>query len=145
MSGHHTLSRIYGSGVEKHLKNKKIFQPVFRKEPANKLESESLKIMNHETPETKVKHLLDKAFEHTKSHKNHRKTLNDIDHSIPASHGQTTTSSQLSLNPIVSAKISGEVSQQPKKRKKKNSIEKEEGQKKKSKKRVKKVSIFDNY
>ena len=59
-----TRSRLYGSG--KHLQNRKIFQPVFRKKP-NKIDSESSKVMNNELPETKVKELLDHAFENTKS------------------------------------------------------------------------------
>ena len=121
-----------------HLQNRKIFQPVFRKKP-NKIDSESSKVMNNELPETKVKELLDHAFENTKSseknsefHKNNSHQ-NDIRHSIPP----TTP-----LNPIISAKVSG-VDSQPKKKRKKNP--KKEVVKKPIKKKKKKTSIFDNY
>ena len=129
-----TQTRLYGSGYEKHLQNRKIFQPVFRRKP-NKIDPESSKITNHESPETKVKQLLDHAFENTKSeksefHKNHSHQ-NNIQHSIPP-----TTS----LNPLISAKVSG-VNSQPKKKRKKSP--KKETVKKASKK--KKASIFDNY
>ena len=133
-----TQSRIYGSGILKHLKNQKIFQPVFRKKTANKIDPESSKIMNHETPEAKVKQLLDSAFENTKSesHKRRKHTLNDIDHSIPATHHGHSSQP---LNPIVTAEVSGEESHPPKKKRKikKNPVSK--------KKQVKKSSIFDNY
>ena len=148
----YSSSRIYGSGIDQHLKNEKIFQPVFRKKSSNRLDPESSKVLFHETPETKVKHLLDKAFKDTKSktEKRHKKSLlNNIDHSIPPTHDQSSASTSSHLNPIVSAHISGEVvSQQPKNKKRKKNptvVEKKEGKTKKQRKKKKKSSIFDDY